>query len=61
VIAEVATAAGQESRTFAVAGRSEQKLRAVLVRLGINADVSTSVQEARIAPSSTRVSRLEHS
>ena len=42
VIAEVASASQEEQppRTFAVAGRSEAKLRAVLQRLRINADVS---------------------
>ena len=47
VIAEVASAAGPEKRTFAVAGRSEQKLRAVLHRLGVNVDVSNSLEDAR--------------
>ena len=42
VIAEAATACQdeQQPRTFAVAGRSEAKLRAVLDRLRIKADVS---------------------
>ena len=62
VIAEVASAAGPESRTFAVAGRSEQKLRAVLDRLGVNAEVSTLLPQARNAhariQTATRVLRI---
>ena len=50
VIAEVAASAGLEHCSFAVAGRSEPKLRAVLDRLGIKADVSTSAAGSSHGP-----------